>query len=94
MTITESSVGASSPEGRMFRLDLGGVDGYAAGDFVTIAEDSGGRHLGLVEWLDQHEGGGEALVAGGFVPAPSIIKFRDRITHEGGIDVSVPMPTP
>jgi uncharacterized protein len=23
---------------------------------------------------------GEALVAGGFVPAPSIIKFRDRIT--------------
>ena len=42
---------------------------------------------------DQHEGGGEALVAGGFVPAPSIIKFRDRITHEGGIDVPVPMPT-
>ena len=36
---------------------------------------------------------GEALVAGGFVPAPSIIKFRDRITHEGGIDVPVPMPT-
>lgn len=35
---------------------------------------------------------GEALVAGGFVPAPSIIKFRDRITHEGGIDVPVPMP--
>ena len=23
---------------------------------MTIAEDSGGRHLGLVEWLDQHEG--------------------------------------
>jgi DNA helicase HerA-like ATPase len=37
---------------------------------------------------------GEALVAGGFVPAPSIIKFRDRITHEGGIDVPVPMPSP
>jgi hypothetical protein len=43
MTITESSVGASSPDGRMFRLDLGGVDGYAAGDFLTIAEDSGDR---------------------------------------------------
>ena len=28
MTITQSSVGASSPEGRMFRLDLGGVGGY------------------------------------------------------------------
>ena len=36
---------------------------------------------------------GEALVAGGFVPAPSIITFRDRITHEGGIDVPVPLPT-
>jgi DNA helicase HerA-like ATPase len=45
----------------MFRLDLGGVDGYAAGDFVTIAEASGERHLGLVEALDQHqEGGGVA----------------------------------
>ena len=61
MTITDSSVSASSPDGRQFRLDLGGVDGYAAGDFVTIAEDSGDRHLGLVEWLDQHaEGGGVA----------------------------------
>ena len=64
MTITDSSVGASSPDGRMFRLDLG------ASRFRQ----------------------GEALVAGGFVPAPSIIKFRDRITHEGGIDVPVPMP--
>jgi hypothetical protein len=27
MTITESSVGASSPDGRMFRLDLGGWTG-------------------------------------------------------------------
>jgi DNA helicase HerA-like ATPase len=61
MTNTQSSVSASSPDGRQFRLDLGGVDGYAAGDFVTIAEDSGDRHLGLVEWLDQHaEGGGVA----------------------------------
>ena len=41
MTITDGSVGASSPDGRMFRLDLGGVDEYAAGDFVTIAEESG-----------------------------------------------------
>ncbi|HWI33604.1 MAG TPA: ATP-binding protein, partial [Lapillicoccus sp.] len=35
---------------------------------------------------------GEALVAGGFVPAPSILKFRNRITQEGGVDVPVPMP--
>ncbi len=36
---------------------------------------------------------GEALLAGGFVSAPSITKVRDRITAEGGIDVPVPMPT-
>ena len=58
MTITESSVRASSPDGRLFRLDLGGADRYAAGDFVTISEDSGERHLGLVERLDQHADGG------------------------------------
>ncbi len=35
---------------------------------------------------------GEALLAGGFVASPSIVKVRDRITTEGGIDVPVPMP--
>ena len=35
---------------------------------------------------------GEALIAGGFVPMPSIVRVRDRITLEGGIDVRVPMP--
>jgi DNA helicase HerA-like ATPase len=35
---------------------------------------------------------GEALVAGGFVAMPSIVRVRDRITLEGGIDVRVPMP--
>jgi len=34
---------------------------------------------------------GEALLAGGFVAAPSIVKVGDRITMEGGIDVPVPM---
>jgi DNA helicase HerA-like ATPase len=61
MTLTQKTVRATSPDGRMFRLDLGGDDGYAVGDFVTIAEESGDRHLGLVEVLDQHaEGGGVA----------------------------------
>ena len=55
---TTSSVGASSPDGRMFRLDLGGDDGNAVGDFVTIADDSGARYLGLIETLDQATGGG------------------------------------
>jgi uncharacterized protein len=35
---------------------------------------------------------GEALLAGGFVPAPGIIRVRDRVTVEGGIDVPVPLP--
>ena len=35
---------------------------------------------------------GEALVGGGFVPMPSIVRVRQRITPEGGIDVPVPMP--
>jgi uncharacterized protein len=34
---------------------------------------------------------GEALLAGGFVAAPCIVKVGDRITMEGGIDVPVPM---
>lgn len=35
---------------------------------------------------------GEALVAGGFVPRPSIIQMRERVTVQGGSDVAVPMP--
>jgi uncharacterized protein len=35
---------------------------------------------------------GEALVAGAFVPVPSIIRMGARLTFEGGSDVAVPMP--
>lgn len=35
---------------------------------------------------------GEALLAGGFVPAPTITRIAARLTVEGGIDVKVPMP--
>ena len=34
---------------------------------------------------------GEALFAGGFVPAPSLIRMSARLTREGGSDVSVPL---
>ena len=37
---------------------------------------------------------GEALFAGGFAPAPSVVQMRQRLTHEGGRDVSVPLPNP
>jgi DNA helicase HerA-like ATPase len=33
---------------------------------------------------------GEALFAGGFVPAPTMISMGSRLTREGGIDVDVP----
>jgi DNA helicase HerA-like ATPase len=34
---------------------------------------------------------GEALVAGGFVPVPGLIRMGARLTHEGGSDVPVPV---
>lgn len=34
---------------------------------------------------------GEALFAGGFVPAPSLVKMNARLTPEGGSDVGVPL---
>ncbi|GGN90856.1 ATP-binding protein [Nocardia rhizosphaerihabitans] len=34
---------------------------------------------------------GEALFAGGFVPAPALVKVKTRITPEGGSDVGVPL---
>ena len=34
---------------------------------------------------------GEALFAGGFVPAPSFVKVNARLTPEGGSDVGVPL---
>lgn len=38
-----------------------------------------------------HFAQGEALMAGGFVPLPSIVRIRPRVTVEGGIDVPVPL---
>ena len=34
---------------------------------------------------------GEALLAGGFVPVPMLVRMRDRLTYEGGSDVAVPV---
>jgi DNA helicase HerA-like ATPase len=36
---------------------------------------------------------GEALFAGGFVPAPALVRMGRRITREGGADVGVPIRT-
>ena len=37
---------------------------------------------------------GEALLAGGFAPVPMRATMRERLTHEGGSDVAVPVVTP
>jgi hypothetical protein len=34
------------------------------------------------------------LLAGGFAPVSSVVQMRQRLTHEGGRDVSVPLPNP
>ena len=36
----------------------------------------------------------EALLAGGFAPVPMRATMRERLTHEGGSDVAVPVVTP
>jgi DNA helicase HerA-like ATPase len=36
---------------------------------------------------------GEALFAGGFVPAPTMVRMGARLTLEGGSDVGVPIRT-
>lgn len=48
----------------------------------------GGRLLAQAARFRQ----GEALLAGGFVPMPSIVQMRTRVTPQGGTDVPVPMP--
>ena len=37
---------------------------------------------------------GEALVAGGFVPRPAFVRMGERLTHQGGTDVAVPVAAP
>ncbi len=34
---------------------------------------------------------GQALFAGGFAPAPQLVQVGARLTHEGGIDVPIPL---
>jgi DNA helicase HerA-like ATPase len=43
--------------------------------------------LAMSPWFRQ----GEALFAGGFVPAPMLVKMNQRLTPEGGVDVPVPL---
>ena len=56
--------------------ELGTYFGYAPSDLLAQAP-----------WFRQ----GEALLAGGFVPTPTLAKVNKRLTREAGADVSVPL---
>lgn len=60
-------------------------------DLEELGRTFGYVPQGLLQRAAQF-GLGEALVAGGFVPRPSIIAMRQRVTVQGGTDVAVPMP--
>ena len=60
------------------------------GDLAQLGSYFGVAPAGLLAmspWFRQ----GEALFAGGFVPAPTLVKMGSRLTPEGGSDVGVPM---
>lgn len=59
-------------------------------DLAELGTYFGYAPTALIErstWFRQ----GEALFAGGFVPAPSLVKMNARVTPEGGSDVGVPL---
>ncbi|WP_400995372.1 ATP-binding protein [Agromyces sp. GXQ0307] len=59
-------------------------------DLEGLATYFGYAPTGLIArspWFRQ----GEALFAGGFVPAPTLLKMNARLTPEGGVDVPVPL---
>ncbi len=56
--------------------ELGSIFGFAPG---AMLEQS------------PHFRQGQGLFAGGFIDTPSIVQLRERITHEGGKDVGVPL---
>ncbi|WP_430644879.1 ATP-binding protein [Agromyces sp. GXS1127] len=59
-------------------------------DLEGLATYFGYAPTGLIArspWFRQ----GEALFAGGFVPAPTLLKMNPRLTPEGGVDVPVPL---
>ncbi|MRX43394.1 ATP-binding protein [Agromyces kandeliae] len=59
-------------------------------DLEGLATYFGYAPTGLIArspWFRQ----GEALFAGGFVPAPTLLKMNSRVTPEGGVDVPVPL---
>jgi uncharacterized protein len=61
-------------------------------DLQELADIFGFVPRGLLEQSARFRQG-EALLAGGFVAAPSIVQIGDRLTVEGGIDVPVPSRT-
>lgn len=59
-------------------------------DLDELAEVFGYAPQSLLERSPSFQQG-EALFAGGFVAQPSLVRMGDRLTHEGGSDVAVPL---
>jgi DNA helicase HerA-like ATPase len=59
-------------------------------DLAELSEIFGFAPPGMLS-RSPHFRQGEALVAGGFVAAPSIMRVGPRLTEQGGVDVPVPM---
>lgn len=59
-------------------------------DLDVLAQTFGFVPEGLLRQAARF-GMGEALLAGGFVALPSVVKVRARVTAEGGTDVPVPL---
>lgn len=56
--------------------ELGRILGYAPADLLA-------RSPGFSQ--------GQALFAGGFAPEPQLVQIGPRLTHEGGVDVPIPL---
>jgi uncharacterized protein len=62
----------------------------APGDIVELGEIFGFAPAAMLR-ASTSFAQGEALVAGGFVPVPSMVRMGSRLTVEGGRDVPVPV---
>jgi DNA helicase HerA-like ATPase len=70
--------------------NLGLMKMSAPRDLADLAETFGYAPAELLA-RSPHLSKGQALLAGGFISEPSIVRIGERLTHEGGTDVSVPI---
>ena len=70
--------------------DHGFLQCVSQGDLDELAKIFGFAPPSLLSQATQFRQG-EALFAGGFAPVATTVRVRQRVTHEGGRDVGVPL---